>query len=387
MNNKNKYNQSRFVGYIKGFFPSIQSLFSSRNKNVIILNSFHNTFFSDNTKFLFEYLVKNEKKEVYYVINDDVLREKLIKKYGSYFIETKSKEGKKITLSAYLWITNSFELPISGIFLKFRRTVIQLTHGAPIKNAGLCEHDVSFIKKVYYFVLRTNFSYVLSTSHIFDEYIAKHLGVKTKAVLTNSYPRYDPLFNKQFFDLNFDKNYKHILYAPTWRHYATVKLFPFEDINLNVLNVVLEQTKVFIYLRIHPRFEDKIPKEYYMYSNIKIFSGKNYSDINDYMDNFDALITDYSSIMYDFMILDKPIFYFDYDYKEYEKNIGFSVDYDAYAIGYHSKNQRQFILDLNDAFLNDSYREKRNKISRLASGSSNHNSKDLIELLKEKKIF
>lgn len=387
MKNKSRYNQSRFLGYVKGLFPSLLSLFSKRDKNLIILNSFHNCVFSDNTKYLFEYLIQNESKNVLYVVNDNELRKKLESRYGNYFIETNSKSGIKKALSSYLWITNSFELPVSGVFLKFRRNVVQLTHGAPIKNAGLCEHDVSFIKRIYYLILRTNISYILSTSHIFDDYIAKHLGVKTNKVLTCGYPRYDPLFKKNFINLDFDYNCKHILYAPTWRHYAQIKLFPFEDLDLNELNKQLNDLNVIIYIRIHPRFENSLSEDFCNYSNFKIFSGKQYPDINDYLENFDAMITDYSSIMYDFMILDKPIFYFDYDYEDFDKNIGFSVDYNKFAVGYHSSSQKDFISDIIDAFKNDSYKIERNNVSKLASGMSDNNTKELIDLLKLKKIF
>lgn len=387
VNENSKYNKSRLQLFLKGVIPSLLSLFTKRNKELIILNSFHNNGFSDNTKFLFEYLIKNENKIVKYVINDDQLREQLANRYGDYFIETKTRAGIRTVLSSYLWFTNSFELPVNGLFLKYRRTVIQLTHGAPIKNAGLCEKDVSFIKKIYYGILRTNISFVLSTSTIFDDYIAKHAGVSKKRVITISYPRYDPLFNKEYTKVNFGDNYKRILYAPTWRHYAAVRLFPFEDFDINVLNDTLEELKVKICLRIHPRFESTIPDFLTNVKNIELFSGSKYPDINEYLENFDAMITDYSSIMYDFMILNKPIFYFDYDYEEYLNQVGFGVDYNHFAIGYHSKTQKQFIEDIKDAFENDKYKEQRMKLSEVASGKSNHNSKDLIEYLKTNKLF
>ena len=387
LTNINKYNKSRLSSVLNGLIPSLLSIFSKRDNNLVILNSFHNEQFSDNTKYLFFYLIKNEKKIVKYVVNNDALRDKLIKEYGDYFIETKSKDGKKIALSAKLWITNSFEFPVNGFFLNVRRNVIQLTHGAPIKNSGLCENDVSFVKRLYYLMLRTNLSYVLSTSTVFNEYIAKHAGVKVKKVLTNSYPRYDPLFNGDYKRIDFNNNAKRVLYAPTWRHYAPIRFFPFESFRMEDLQDFLSKKNIIIYIRVHPRFEEKIDIDFSKYKNIQLFSGKNYPDINEYLNNFDALITDYSSIFYDFMILDKPIFYFAYDLSDYEKNVGFAVDYSKYAVGYHTNSFKEFCNDLEDAFSNDKYRIEREKISKICSGLSKTNSKDFIELLKEKNIF
>ena len=343
MFNTSKYNKSRLSSYIDGIIPSFISLFTKRNKDLIILNSFHNMAFSDNTKFLFKYLINNEEKTIKYVINDDNLRDELNTKYGNYFIETKSTAGKKLALSAYLWFTNSFEFPVSGFFLKFRRVVIQLTHGAPIKNAGLCENDISVIKKIYYAILKTNITYILSPSVVFNDFMAKHAGLSSKKVITNGYPRYDPLFNNEYTKITFNDSCKRILYAPTWRHYSKVELFPFTDFNLSELDKKLKEMNVKIYLRLHPRFEDEISPELLTSEQVCLFSGKDYPEINEYLGNFDALITDYSSIMYDFMILNRPVFYFPYDYDEYNQKIGFAVDYKKFAIGYHSKLQYDFL--------------------------------------------
>ena len=236
-------------------------------------------------------------------------------------------------------------------------------------------------------MLRTNLSYVLSTSPVFNEYIAKHAGVRKNKIITNSYPRYDPLFNGEYEKINFNNDAKKVLYAPTWRHYASIKFFPFSDFNIEKLQTFLINNNIIIYIRVHPRFEEQINIDFSKYSNIQLFSGKEYPDINEYMANFDALITDYSSIFYDFMILDRPIFYFAYDLAEYEKNVGFAVEYAKYAIGYHPKSFNDFCEDLLDAFSNDKYRINRERISEICSGVSKTNSMDLIELLKEKKIF
>ena len=55
-----RYNKSRLFSYLSGLFPTFISYFLKRDKNLIILNSFHNKDFNDNTKYLFEYLIKKK---------------------------------------------------------------------------------------------------------------------------------------------------------------------------------------------------------------------------------------------------------------------------------------------------------------------------------------
>lgn len=387
INNQNVYNKNRLQIFISNLLPSLLFLFCKRNKNLIVLNGFLNTAFSDNTKYLFLYLIQNSDKDIRYVINDDDKRVELIENYGNYFIETKSFGGKKYALSSYLWFINAFEFPVGGLFLKFRRTVIHLTHGAPVKNAGLCEKHVSLLKRLYYKIIQSNVSYSLATSECFKEFIASHIGISQKHVIINGFPRFDLLYKGDFHLLPEDKDSVRILYAPTWRHYADVKVFPFDDFDFTRLEHYLKTKNIIIYLRMHPDFEAAVPDCYMKSNQFKIFSGKDYPDINDYMGNFDMLITDYSSIFYDFMIFDRPMFFFDYDVEDYKKHIGFAVDYESFAAGYEPKSMEQFMSDLDDALILDSYKERRKEIKKLAIGESKNNCADLICQLKKMKLY
>ena len=387
MKNISRYNKSRFFSLICGIIPSFISLFLPRDKQLVVFNSFHNLSFSDNTKYLFLYMRGTEAVKIRYVINDDSLRDSLNKQYGDYFIETKSFKGKIYALRSSLWFINAFELPVSGFLLRFRRTVIHFGHGAPIKNSGLCEKDISLVKKIYYAFLRTNISYTVTSSEVFRAFLAKHIGFSKEHVLLCSYPRYDAL-NWKFQNVLEKRNgEKFILYAPTWRHYSNVTLFPFEDLDFKKLQRFLLENQITIFLRLHPRFENSDFGEVKLCENIKLFSGRDYPEINEWLSNFDALITDYSSIMYDFMLLDRPIMYFDYDYEEYEKHIGFAVNYKKYAIGYHIRTQDSFIESINDAFSNDSFKVERENVCKIVSEIESDSCESVLRQLKKMNIL
>ena len=71
-----------------------------------------------------------------------------------------------------------------------------------------------------------------------------------------------------------------------------------------------EQEKIKIHIRFHPAYEEDIPQDLLRLENISLFSAKKYTEIMDYLNLFDVLITDYSSIYFDYMLLNGCAYYF-----------------------------------------------------------------------------
>ena len=294
----------------------------------------HCRTFDSNSKFLFLHFLNNEKDYTsYFVINDDELREKLTKEYGNHFIDTRTKEGKKIALKAKTWVVSWLDTPLGGIFLKFRRLVIHLGHGTPLKCIGMMEKDGKLLKKMYYLLCQTNISYSLASSPFVADIIQKSIGFSKKHVLINGQPRTEVLFKEPLKLSELNNGFTHILYAPTWRQHSKIKLFPFEDFSLTELQSFLSKEKIIIHIRFHPAYEEDIPKDILSLENISLFSAKKYSEIMDYLNLFDVLITDYSSIYFDYMLLERPMIFLPYDLEEYKKTVGFTMDYNEYTPG------------------------------------------------------
>ncbi|MBP3207691.1 MAG: CDP-glycerol glycerophosphotransferase family protein, partial [Campylobacter sp.] len=147
--NQNKHNKLRFLNILLGIPAVLLSFFLPSKKGRIIINSHFNTKFDYNSKYLFLYMLK-QSYDVWFVINDDEFRAELIKIYGNHFIETNSFKGKIFALRSKIWFVSAFEMPVGGAFFKYFRKVIHLTHGSLLKNVGLLEKDISFVKKIYY---------------------------------------------------------------------------------------------------------------------------------------------------------------------------------------------------------------------------------------------
>lgn len=338
MANKNKNTLSRLTLFVTGVFLSPISWIIPKKKNRIIFNSTTNSNYSFNSKYLFEYFVKQHPEfEIKFVINDEILKEKLTLEIGNYFITNKSLKNIFYCLRAFSWITSSLETPIGGIFLRINRLVIHLGHGTPLKNIGFLEKNMSFSKKLYYHLIKNNFTYVLSTSHNFDLIMSNFLKIPLKRIFTSGQPRNDSIFQnkknylKEKFDLK--ENEINILYVPTWRQSSKTILFPFKNFNLKELESFLKENNVNIFLRLHPIFEKEMDENLLKIQGIYNFDSSLAGDVTEYLSCFDMLITDYSSVFIDYLLLNRPILFFPYDLEEYEKTIGFTVDYNLHTPG------------------------------------------------------
>jgi CDP-glycerol glycerophosphotransferase len=321
----------------------------------------------------------------YFIINNEALRNRLNETIGNYFIETRSFLGKIFVLKASIWFISSLDLPVGGFFLAYRRNVIHLGHGTPLKNIGLLENNISLIKKKYYAILRTNISYTVASSNCFCPVISKFLGLPPKKILIAGQSRNDQLFSKakiNLKDIAGNENKYNILYAPTWRTSAKVNLFPFKDFIIDEFVNFIMKNEINIFIRTHPYFEDEVEKRLFNASNIYSFSEKDYHEIMDYLNLFDLLITDYSSIYFDYLLLNKPIIFLPYDYDEYNKEIGFTVPYFDYTPGYKPSTMKDFIDAIYEAFTGvDKYKNTREHVNKICNAYQQNNRKEFVSLL------
>lgn len=378
--NINKYKYVRLMILLTGIFLSPISWIISKNKKRIIFNSTINSCYDYNSKYLFEYFLKNYPEyEVKYVLNNKSLKEKLEKEIGNYFIDTFSLKNIIYCLKAYTWITSSLETPLGGIFLRLNRLVIHLGHGTPFKNIGFMEKNISIVKKIYYILIRNNFSYFLSTSHNFDKIMCNFLNVPLKRIFTNGQPRNDSIFvnKKEFLKNNFviKEASTNILYAPTWRQKTETILFPFPDIDYKKLEKYLKENNINIFLRIHPSFESEINEEILKIKGIYVFNSKLAEDITEYLSCFDMLITDYSSIFIDYLLLNRPILFLPYDIKEYNEEIGFTIDFEKHTPGSKVYDLETFLNEISKYNENTEYykneRKRENEFYNICRNNKN----------------
>ncbi len=121
-----------------------------------------------------------------------------------------------------------------------------------------------------------------------------------------------------------DEDRRIILYAPTFRGDTITNAHATDDLDLGVLQASLADDHVLL-VRLHPfvRSATVIGPDLADFA----IDVSDYPDINELMLVSDILVTDYSSAIFEFALLDRPMVFFAPDYETYERERGFYFDY------------------------------------------------------------
>nr|WP_232217861.1 CDP-glycerol glycerophosphotransferase family protein [Virgibacillus sp. SK37] len=131
------------------------------------------------------------------------------------------------------------------------------------------------------------------------------------------------------------------MFAPTFRGNGQASAhFPFEVLNLDLLYETLHEEYVFLF-KIHPFVKNKleIPYEYADF----FYDFSEYREINDLLLVTDLLITDYSSVCFEFALLNKPMLFFAFDVEQYIEERDFYYNYFDFIPGPLIKTTREMV--------------------------------------------
>lgn len=243
---------------------------------------------------------------------------------------------KKLASSKYIFLNDNF-FPFA--FMKFNQQniIVQLWHapGASKKFGGSVESE----NKEMIYRLSKNINYLITTSQNIENQYAEAFQIEPNKIKPLGLPRMDYYFEnhdlnrlkRDFcnkFNVSFNK--KIILYAPTFRDEEKFNNV-FNFLNLDKFNQILGDDYV-LALRLHPKIKN-------FYSD-DITSQNNFVNVSDWESEqelmliSDMLITDYSSIMIEYCVLNKPIIFFTYDLDSYLTNErGFYYDFEKTVPG------------------------------------------------------
>lgn len=212
-------------------------------------------------------------------------------------------------------------------YLSPNQKKIQLWHGIPLKRMNRLV-DISYD----YHISTSNFVNETSLSDVIPAKIHLDFGYPRNDLLLKNHTKEDLLFvDNNLYHLA--KENKIIVYMPTHResepnfgNNVTKKL----PLNLDTLNNFMKKKNAIFILKLHP-FVSKL-YENQEFSHIFFYESQN--DIYPILKYTDILITDYSSVYFDFLLVNKPIVFFDYDYEEYSSNMsGFVYEYEENTPG------------------------------------------------------
>jgi len=362
-------------------------------KNIILIESNLGRNYTGNPKAIYE----------------EMVRRGLDKKYRCYFILEDMKTeipgaAKKIKRNRFRYF---FYFAMAGIWISDSRfpeyiikrkgcTYIQTWHGTPLKKLALDlddvfmagEKSISDYKKKFYENVQT-WDYLISQNSYSTRIFRRAFGFN-KEILEIGYPRNDVLFRKnnrkdieEIKDkLGLPKDKRIILYAPTWRDnefYGKGKYKFNPRINFDLLMKELKKDTVMI-VKYHYLVMDQIdwsPYRGFIYTYDMSY------DISLLYLVSDMLITDYSSVMFDYSLLKRPMAFYCYDLEEYKNTLrGFYFDFMNEAPGPVVETTEDLISAIKDYDFNK-YQEKYQifckKFNHADDGNASGKIVDLIE--------
>jgi CDP-glycerol glycerophosphotransferase (TagB/SpsB family) len=299
-------------------------------------------FYYDNSKYLFEYMrKKNDLNSLLFTANKNLYQE-LNKKFPGEV--------------AYAWTWKSVRLFLqtqnviisygtsAAVFFPYYlhekcKNIIYLGHGTPVKQIGYQTPVWNKFGKSYQL---QSYSYLTACSDIECLMLASGFRAHLNQIWLSGMPRYDYLLseNNKNADLLQEHPYlnkKVILYAPTWRDGKLTEFFPFEDYSPEQLGTFLEKNDAYLLIRGHKESVKRksIKKDAALFSldRVKKAEQNHFPDVTQLLPFVDILITDYSSILVDFLLFDKPMCFIPYDLEEYKTYQGILLDYERNTPG------------------------------------------------------
>ena len=247
-----------------------------------------------------------------------------------------------------------------------------MEHGMPFKDASEGQSKYNIKSQHYTNVMATGKCFVEPQAHIY--------GVPLEKIFISGNPKCDSLYlpNPQY---DFGEYTKLVLWAPTFRKSTSMNMqdtmeeqpvIPIVDVGrFGELNGYLKKMGVKIVVKLHPEQDlskyDVVDMDYFILLSHQEFL-KRGMELYRFMKQCDAMITDYSSIFYDFLLLDRPIGFTEDDIDDYADKRGFAMDPDSYRPGMRLRSYDDiclFIKDLVDE--NDCYKADRDRVNSLVN--------------------
>ncbi|MDO5548126.1 MAG: CDP-glycerol glycerophosphotransferase family protein [Eubacteriales bacterium] len=343
---------------------------------------------SDNALVLYQYLQKKQAagmmKYSYVILlkRDDFLPEginrentKIVRWNSDCYQGMPIETVREISTSHYIFFTNGS--PIKRIKKKKEQIVVNLWHGSGYK-------DIQNPKDRW--ICGKHFDYVLVPGEAFIVSKAKFFDCKKEQIWPIGYPRYDLLKSNNMQKMNEFATYyrllgmRTIVWMPTFRKTDSNAYCPESEIQsdfdlpllknvkeLDVVNDFCNHYNIKIIIKRHP-FQSEYICERQEYSNIIFLSNEDLRKQNISVYSFltmtDALISDYSSVAIDYLLLNKPIAFALDDFDEYKSTRGFVFeDPLKYMPGHHLyclNDLRVFLSDIANGV--DRYAKERKAI-------------------------
>ena len=389
----------KIVRFIKRLFPKTPKMkfiyawyykHGKINEKQVLFESFHGKDVSDSSlAILKEFLNMKESKDfdIYFATNDEKRDQKFIDSIGlkvKLVDISKFKYVKVLATSKYLINNSSFP---AYFIRRDEQIYLQTWHGTPLKTLGKrMRFGIESMYNVQHNFLHAN--YIMFPNEFTRKVIMEDYNLEslyTGTVVMNGYPR-NSIFQdrdkeKEIIQKLHNEDYTTMAYMPTWRGQSNHDINTTEysrEINqlLHYLDENLKSNQK-LYVNFHPIVQKFIKLDNYQH----IFPFPDGVDKYEFLNSVDALITDYSSVFFDYSITRKPIILYMYDYEEYMHDRG--MYFDIKELPFRKIYDREALKDclVNETFREDSYQDDEEYINKYIQYDSIDAAKNMAELV------
>ncbi|WKA60501.1 CDP-glycerol glycerophosphotransferase family protein [Planococcus shenhongbingii] len=341
-----------------------------RKRKLVIFESFHARQYSDNPRAIYEHM-KEHNPEYQLLWSVDRRAMQLFDKFQVPYIRRFTIRWFLTFPRAKYWV-NNVRLP--GWMPKPSGTVyVQTWHGTPLKKLGIDIKQVHMPGtntenyKKNFVSESAKWDYLVSPNAYSTEIFKRAFGYRGK-VIESGYPRNDALANpsparisaiKQEIGIPEDK--KVMMYAPTWRDNEFFEKGKYKfEFQFDLKSWKEKYGDEWVLLsRMHYLVAERF--DFFAHKGI-VFNVSDYPDIRDLYLISDLLVTDYSSVFFDYAILNRPIVFFMYDLEEYRDQLrGFYFDIETEAPGPIVQTEAELFREIDGIM--ESHTSKNSKIT------------------------
>lgn len=316
------------------------------DENIVFFSSFNGKYYTDSPKAIYLYMKNNPEFKNYKFVwaFSEPENHKDLECEDTIIVKQDSKSYEKYLTIAKYWVTN--HRVYDYIYPKKNQVYVQCWHGTPLKRLGFdlqkTDNALNTLKEMQhkYLIEAKKLNYMVSPSKFTSEKLCSAFNLKEvhkeNCIIEQGYPRNDFLYNYTEDDVKRIKqklgidgiNKKIILYAPTWRdnqHQAGVGYTYKTEVDFDKLQKELQDEYIILF-RAHYFVSNSFDFEKYKGF---IYNVSNLDDVNETYVVSDILITDYSSVFFDYANLKRPMLFYMYDFEEYKDEMrGFYIDID-----------------------------------------------------------
>lgn len=350
----------RSIGYdgITSILSIIFRIVPKNNRRIIF---FSTPDYADNSRYLYEEMIKqgvDKRYDLIWAVHSEIQCNYVIRRTLRYLW----------VVATARYIVSTHETPK---WKASNQIAILLWHGIPLKNMGYYLSTqyqgrlMKYVTRIHLYLLSKKTNYFVVSSMLEKELYSSAFQILPEKFIICGQPRCDVLYYSnqnipelfQKMDIPWNPDHKYLLYLPTFRDYGSCACQGIiKDLldNPNLKDYLKQNNLV---LLIKPHINDEKTISNYISNNVHILSDYNFRSNNlsiyDIFKEIAILITDYSSVYFDYLLLNKPIIYYVPDINIYRIQRGFLLEpFEEWTPGDKARTCEELIIALGNNLAN-----------------------------------